>query len=46
MSNAWTNMWNTMTEDKAEVERQNSKKGFERMSMLAVPQCGGSFRSF
>ena len=36
-SNAWTNM----KEEKAGVERQNSKKGFERMRMPAAPavQC-------
>ena len=27
---AWTNMWNKMMEEKAGVERQNSKKGFEK----------------
>ena len=26
-------MWNKMMEEKAGVERQNSKKGFERISM-------------
>ena len=30
MLKAWTNMWNKMMEEKAGVERQNSKKGFEK----------------
>ena len=30
------NMWNNMTEGKAVVEKQNSKKGFERMCMPAA----------
>ena len=36
VSNAWTNMWNKMMEEKAGVERQNSKKEFETMSMTAA----------
>ena len=35
-SNSLTNMWNKMMEEKAGIERQNSKKGFERMSMPAA----------
>ena len=34
--NAWINMWNKMIEEKAGVERQNSKKGFQRRSMPAA----------
>ena len=30
VSNAWINLWNRMMEEKAGVERQNSKKGFEK----------------
>ena len=36
MWNAGINMWNKMMEEKAGVERQNSNKGFERMSMSAL----------
>ena len=44
---AGTNMWNKMMEEKVGVERQNSKKGFERMSMSALTlQHGGSFHGF
>ena len=28
VSNTWTNLWNSMVEEKAGVEKQNSKKGF------------------
>ena len=42
-SNAWTNMWDKMIKEKAGVERQNSKKGYGRMSMLAL-QRGGNIR--
>ena len=35
-SNAWTNMWNKMMEERAGVERQNSKKGFEKMGVPAA----------
>ena len=35
-SNAWTNMWNKMMEEKVMVERQNSTEGFERMSRPAA----------
>ena len=34
--NAWTNIWNKMMEEDTGVERQNSKKGVERMSMPAA----------
>ena len=30
LSNAWTNTWNKMMEGKVGVERQNSKKKFEK----------------
>ena len=30
VSKTWTNTWNKMVEEKAGVERQNSKKGFEK----------------
>ena len=30
VSNAWTNTWNKMMEEKGGVDRQNSKKGFEK----------------
>ena len=36
VSNAWTNTRHKMMEEKTGVERQSSKKGFERMSMPAA----------
>ena len=30
VSNAWTSTWNKIMEENAGVERQNSKKGFEK----------------
>ena len=45
-SNAWTNMWNKMMKEKAGAERQNFKKGFDRMSMPAAWREYSWFRIF
>ena len=43
MSNAWT-MLNKMMVEKAGVKKQNSKKGFEKMSMPAAWRGFHTFR--
>ena len=30
VSNAWLNLWNNMVEENVGIEKQNSKKGFEK----------------
>ena len=41
VSNAWTNMWNKMMEEKAQVKKQERV-----LENWACPQCGGIFWSF
>ena len=38
VSNAWTNKWNKMMEEKEGVKRQNCKKGFEKNELACNMQ--------
>ena len=46
VSNTCTNLWNNMVEENAGVEKQNSKKGFEKNEHACIVEGVLGFRIF